>query len=260
VIKKVDHITISCSDPESLFNALTQTLGLPAAWPLSSYPGFVTGGIYAGNVNIETLRFGDPGQASSGAPASTSIYGIVFESYPLSEVMDELRQRGADPGDPQDQMREMGGQQVKVWTNVTLNALCADSYIVYLCEYTPQMQEALAQRAQSATGTLGGIGLVGLRQVIISSTQPEQARNLWRAIFAPAPMSKDGELSFESGPAILISEGGADVIEGLVLEVASLQAARDFLAQNGLLGEASADGVSIDPSKVQGLDITLVER
>src|SRR4030042_1980596 len=97
VVKKVDHITINCADPGALFNTLTQTLGLPAAWPLSSYPGFTTGGVYAGNVNIETLQFASTGQASPGGPAGTSIYGIVFESYPLSEVMGEFAQRGADP-------------------------------------------------------------------------------------------------------------------------------------------------------------------
>jgi len=206
------------------------------------------------------LQFGDPGQASGDAPAATSIYGIVFESYPLSEVTDEFQQRGADPSDPQDQMWDMNGQQVKVWTNVTLNGLCTDNYIVYLCEYTPEMQEALASRAQANTGPLGGIGLVGVKEIAITSTQPEQTQELWKTVFAPAPMSADGELSFDSGPAILISDGSMDIIEGLVLEVDSLQVAQDFLAQNGLLGEASEDQISIDSAKVQGLDIRLVEK
>ena len=206
------------------------------------------------------LQFGDPGQASGGAPAVTSIYGIVFESYPLSEVTDEFQQRGADPSDPQDQMRDMSGQQVKVWTNVTLNGLCTDNYIVYLCEYTPEMQEALASRAQANTGPLGEIGLVGVKEIAITSTQPEQTQELWKTVFAPAPMSADGKLSFDSGPAILISDGSMDIIEGLVLEVDSLQVAQDFLAQNGLLGEASEDQISIDSAKVQGLDIRLVEK
>ncbi|RJP34295.1 MAG: hypothetical protein C4536_02980 [Actinobacteria bacterium] len=260
VVKKVDHITISCTDPAALFDTLTQTLGLPVAWPLSSYPGFTTGGTYCGNVNIETLQFGGSGQASGGTPDFTFIYGIVFESYPLSEVMDEFQQRGADPGDPEDQMREENGQQVKVWTNVTLNGLCTDDYIVYLCEYTQEMEDALEQRAQANPVPLGGIGLVGVKEIVVDSTQPEQTRDLWEMVFAPATMSADGELSFDSGPAILISAGDMDVITGIVLEVEDLQAARDFLAQNGLLGEVSNDRVSIDPEKVQGLSIVLVEK
>ncbi len=130
LVKKVDHITISCADPAALFETFTKTLGLPVAWPLSEYPGFTTAGTYAGNANIETLKFGGSGQASGGMPPFTFIYGIVFESYPLDEVTSEFQARGADPGDPQDQTREENGQQVKIWTNVTLNALCTDDYIV----------------------------------------------------------------------------------------------------------------------------------
>ncbi len=259
VVKKVDHITISCADPAALFETLTRTLGLPEAWPLSSYPGFTTGGTYCGNVNVETLQFGDPGDASSGAPNFTFIYGIVFESYPIAEVMDEFRQRGAEPGDPEDQMREMNGQQVKVWTNVTLNGLCSEDYIVYLCEYTPQMEESLEQRAQANPVPLGGIGLIGVKEIAILSTQTEQTRDLWKTVFAPVTMTDDGALSFGSGPAVLITDGEMDVIAGLVLEVESLKVAEEFLALNGLLGEVGDEEISIDPDKVQGLDITLVE-
>ena len=260
VVKKVDHITISCANPAALFETFTQTLGLPPAWPLSSYPGFTTGGVYCGNANIETVRFGDAGQDPGGSSESTFIYGIVLEPYPLSEVMDDFRQRGADPGDPQDQIREIDGQQVKVWTNVTLNGLCTDNYILYLCEYTEAMQEALEKRARDNPVPLGGIGLTGVKKIIISSTQSGETRGLWEAVFAPAVMSTDGELNFGSGPSILIANGTMNVIESLILEVDSLQAAREFLAENGLPGEASDREISIDPAKVQSLDIRLVER
>ncbi|MBN2026106.1 MAG: hypothetical protein JW854_05040 [Actinobacteria bacterium] len=260
VVKKVDHIAISCTDPGALFSVFTQTLGLPEAWPLSSYPGFTTGGIYCGNANIETLQLEGSGEDSGGPPPTTAFFGIVFESYPISQVMDEFKQRGADPGDPKDQMQEFNGQQVKVWTNVTLNGLCTDYYIVYLCEYTQQAEEHLEQRAQANPVPLGGIGLLGVKEITVASTQTDQTRALWKAVFAPAPMSSDGEMTFDSGPSVLISEGDMDVITGLVLEVDNLQAAQDFLAQNGLLGEVSDGQVSIAPDAVQGLYIVLVEK
>jgi len=89
--KKVDHVAIKCSDPEALFKVFTETLGLPVAWPFSSYPGFETGGVQAGNVNIETLRYGPPDDTG------TSLYGIVLEPYPLDEAMDEFDARGRSP-------------------------------------------------------------------------------------------------------------------------------------------------------------------
>ena len=260
VVKKVDHITISCADPAALFNTFTQTLGLPAAWPLSSYPGFTTGGTYAGNVNIETLQFGDPGDGSGGSPPFTFIYGIVFESYPLDQVMDEFEQRGADPSEPTDQMREINGQQVKVWTNVTLSALCTEDYIVYLCEYTEQMEQALQERAQANPVPLGGIGLVGVKEITILSTQSDQTLGLWETVFAPVTATDDGALSFGNGPDVLITDGDMDVIAGLVLEVESLQVAEEFLALNGMLGEVGDEEISIDPAAVQGLDIRIAEK
>lgn len=259
VVKKVDHVTISCSDPEALFNTFTQTLGLPSAWPFSAYPGFSTGGVYAGNVNLETLKFDTPAGSPSQMPPETFLYGVVFESYPLDQVTSEFQQRGADPGASQDQMREMGGTPVKVWTNVTLQALSPTNYIVYLCEYTPEMQAALAGRASASAGPLGGIGLTGVREINIVAMQPDQTKELWKTVFAPAPMSAEGKQTYEAGPAIRITKGDADFIEGLVFEVASLQTARNFLTTNGILGEDAVDQISIAPAAVQGLDIRLVE-
>lgn len=260
VVKKVDHVTISCSDPQALFNTFTQTLGLPVAWPLGVYPGFTTGGVFAGNVNLETLKFDAPAGSQSEMPPFTFLYGIVFESYPLAQVTGQFQQRGANPSAPQDQIREMSGAPVKVWTNVTLQALATDDYIVYLCEYTPEMQAALASRASGATGPLGGIGLIGVKEIEIVASQSNQTRELWQKVFAPAPLSADGVLSFGAGPAVHISQGSENSVEGLVLQVASLQAARDFLAGVGLLGEVSAKEIQINPAAVQGLDIRLVEK
>ena len=253
LVKKIDHISIRCSDPQGLFKTLTVNLGLPVAWPLTSYDVFTTGGIYAGNTNIETLRF------DSAPESTTSIYGIVFESYPLSDVIDQFKQRGADPGEPVDQTRIIDDQQVKVWTNVLLNALGNDQYIVYLCEYTPEMEASLAKRAQAATGPLGGIGLVGVKEITIGTAQPDQLRAQWKDIFAPATMSADGLISFEPGLGIRISSNAEESITGLVLEVASLGTARDFLVQKDMLGDSADGQISINPNRVQGLNITLVE-
>jgi hypothetical protein len=257
VVKKVDHITVSCTDPQALFDTLTQTLGLPVAWPFSAYPGFSTGGVQMGNVNMETIKF-EGESTGQQMPPFTFVYGIVFEPYPLDQITGELQARGADPGQPRDQMREINGQPVKMWTDVTLQALCTQAYIVYLVDYTEQAKAALT--ANAVTGPLGGIGLTGVLEIDILSTQADQTRQLWETVFAPAPMSADGVQSYGSGPAVRISQGSQDFIEGLVLQVASLQTARDFLAGLGILGDSTATELTISPAAVQGLDIRLVEK
>jgi len=65
IIRQVDHILIQTSDAKYLFDFLADTLQLPVAWPLADYSGFTSGGVAAGNVNIEVLRFADQKESSS---------------------------------------------------------------------------------------------------------------------------------------------------------------------------------------------------
>lgn len=68
LVKKVDHIVVQTDDPKGLFDLMTEPLGLPAAWPVAVYTGFSTGGIHAGNVNIEHLTSANPKMPQSTAP------------------------------------------------------------------------------------------------------------------------------------------------------------------------------------------------
>jgi hypothetical protein len=53
VVKQLDHMIVRADDPEPLFKLLSETLRLPIAWPLRSYPSFTSGGIPLG---IESLK------------------------------------------------------------------------------------------------------------------------------------------------------------------------------------------------------------
>lgn len=256
VVKKVDHITISTDNAAELFATLNGTLGLPAAWPFMDYPGFQTGGIQAGNVNLETLNPGAP--PASGGQGSASVYGIVFEPYPLDQITGALKARGAEPSQPQVQQREINGKQVPFWTNVTLQALCRPDYIVYLCEYTEAAKSGMQSR--QASGPLGGLGLLSVSEIHITSKDAAALKKKWAQVFAPSSMSSGGLMPIGAGPAVRTSTGKRDAIEGLVLEVASLSKAKEFLQAKGLLGSAAAGELRIEPSKVQGLDIRVVEK
>lgn len=56
IIRQVDHILIQASEPRDLFDFFAETLQLPVAWPIADYSGFTSGGVGAGNVNIEVVR------------------------------------------------------------------------------------------------------------------------------------------------------------------------------------------------------------
>ena len=252
VVKKVDHVTIECADAQALFDVLNGQLGLPVAWPFSLYPEFATGGVQAGNVNIETLHYGPPDQGG------TAIYGIVLEPYPLDEIMDELEARGAQPSKPEVQKREIDGKTVPYWTNVTLKSLCTPDYVVYLCEYSEIAASRLA--SHKVSGPLGGMGVESVKEIDITSTDAAAQQKKWEEALAPNKMSSDGVMAIGTGPAVRISQGKADVIASLVLEVTSLSKAKAFLEEKRLLGKSTADELTLDPTKIQGLDVRVVQK
>jgi hypothetical protein len=56
-IRLIDHVMIKANDPREVFAFLTETLGLPIAWPLEERGGVMSGGVGFGNVNVEAIRF-----------------------------------------------------------------------------------------------------------------------------------------------------------------------------------------------------------
>lgn len=254
VVKKVDHVTVVTQNSQQLFDVLSGTLGLPVAWPMAQYPGFSSGGVQAGNVNIEAL--GGPSSAGSGGGFGASVYGIVLEPYALTKVTPELKARGAKPGKPTVQTAVIKGAPVPVWTNVTLSALARPNYTVYLCQYSPTYASLLS--SHKVSGPLGNIGVTSMRELVISAKDPQAVKKQWQAALAPAPMSSSGVMTIGTGPAIRFIKGSSDAIVSFVLTVKSLSKAKDYLQSKGLLGESSANELRLAPGAVQGLDIRIV--
>ena len=68
-----------------------------------------------------------------------------------------------------------------------------------------------------------------------------------------------GHWSLGTGPSIRVIPGPQDRIQKIVLQVKSLAQARTYLKNRNLLGSVSPKEISIQPSKIQGLSISLVE-
>ena len=56
IVRKVDHVFVPIAAPEAAFRWLTETLGLPVAWPFTEYGPFASGGVSLGSINLEILR------------------------------------------------------------------------------------------------------------------------------------------------------------------------------------------------------------
>ena len=63
-----------------------------------------------------------------------------------------------------------------------------------------------------------------------------------------------------AAPAVQVDQGGEDAITTLVFKVASLETAKAALSDLGLLGAATATQLTIDPAKVQGLQMVFVQE
>jgi hypothetical protein len=253
VVKQVDHVGLLSDNPDQLFRFFTDTLGLPVAWDFAAYGSFSSGGVHMKNVNVETLSMKE-------IPAPhASLFGIVWEPYPLAEIRGELKRRGTKPGEPQPFMGGSKDSPVLLWTQQFLDALCTDAYVVYLCEYSPSYLQHLRDRTANLPARLGGIGLTSVREVVLSTRDHSARMEAWDAFLAPA-IRLDGRYRIGNGPALRFVPGGEDRILSLLLEVESLDAARSFLQGKGVLGSVGADRITISPAAVQNLDIQLVQK
>jgi len=266
-IRRIDHIMIRADDPARLYAFFTEVLTLPVAWPLMSpREGVATGGAGFGNVNVEAIRF--PGQKAQASGAQ--LLGFGFEPSALAESLAELDRRAITHGDPRPLIvTGPNGSKNALWTNVTLRQFpdgeAADATMhVFLSEYAPtyvnveERRERLRRQLAESGG--GQLGVVGVKEVVVGVTDVAAARSLWQKLLGPVSSPGSNTWQVGDGPAIRLVQASSNTTQGLVVGVMSLQRARAFLREKGLLGADSQRETSIDPSKIQGLDIRVVEQ
>ena len=263
-IRQIDHIMIRADSPANLYAFFTETLRLPVAWPLATRGGVTSGGVGFGNVNVEAIQF--PGQKTSGA----QLVGFGFEPAPLAECLTELDRRGIKYGDVRPFIStDPDGSKRTLFTNVTLLQFSdsdrpVDSTMhIFLSEYSPtyvdvgQRHERL--RRELVRGGGGPLGLNAVKEIIVGATDFKVATKLWGRLLEPRRPSAPGLWQVGESPAIRVVRARENTLQGLIISVVSLRRAKAFLQEKGLLGSVSGQEVTIDPSKIYGLNIRLVE-
>ena len=127
VFKQLDHLIARVDDPAALFSLLTETLGLPVAWPLRSYPSFQSGGVALGNLYLEIIQCGRRRE-----PAGRGrLCAIAFESPAIEEATRELSRRRI-PHTPVAPYVERGrdGAKSKLWSNVVLGRALGPDFLL----------------------------------------------------------------------------------------------------------------------------------
>ena len=264
-IRQIDHIMIRTGDPRELYGFFAETLQLPIAWPLTSpRAGVMTGGVGFGNVNVEAIQF--PGQIDP----RPRLLGFAFEPSALDESLIELTRRGLTSGARRPLVATgPDGSKRTLWTNVTLRQFSdsdnpADATIhIFLGEYSPTYvnvdERRTRLRAQLIAGGGGPLGLLDVKEVIIGAADLEMSRRLWQRLLDPTPPAAANTWQIGSGPAVRLVRASENRVQALLLRVASLERAKAFLREKQLLGMEAAGQVAIDPMKIGGLDLRLVE-
>src|SRR5262245_13663905 len=127
IVRRVDHIVIKTDDPYALFSLFANTLQFPVVWGVREYDFFVTCGVFAGNVYLEAVRFGQTQNMSSIKQAKATLWGIAFEPYSLHDSLDELAKRDIPHSPPFYSIGvRIDGEKGLAWTNVTLGKLLDD--------------------------------------------------------------------------------------------------------------------------------------
>ena len=135
---------------------------------------------------------------------------------------------------------------------------------VFLSEYSPtyvnveERRERLRKQLAESRG--GPLGVEAVKEVIVGVTNLEAARSLWQKLLDPTPLSSFGTWQVGDGPVIRLVQAKDNTTQGLVIRVTSLQRAKTFLREKGLLGADSEEEATIDPSKIYGLNIRVVGK
>ena len=304
IVKQIDHIAIRVDDPHYLFALLSDTFQLPVVWPIASYDWILSGGVFAGNVNLEMVRYGSAQDSSASEVSTARLFGIAFEPYPLSESLRELARRNIPHGPPLPVFGlRFDGFRGKLWTtsilggfleessnpvylgrtfggsspvNVTLgkwmsaitNQRWAEPLIIkafaermiYLTEYTHDVVQTRAQKLAELKARQGGpLGVEAVQEIIVGVQNFEEKNARWQSLFAPVPPTNAGVLELGNGPDLRLEPGPEDVIQALVLKVASIEKAKAFLSEKGWMGTVAERHITIAPTKIQGLDIRLMQ-
>jgi hypothetical protein len=248
-IRQVDHIVIDSNTPEVLFHLFSEQLELPLGFPYKSYGTFSSGGVGFGNVILEFIHAQGlhPGLA-----------GVAFEPATIEEASSTLDARGVkhDPAKPVYQPDPSGGKRLG-WTTMELG-LAADGF--FLCKYNLSVEPRRARiRAELDAHSGGPLGVDSVSEVVVGVRDLAAAQNQFRSLLGPPREGETSSWALGAGPAIRLVTDKEDHLKEVRVKVHSLQKARAYLREQGLLGADSGNELTFNSARVGETNIVLLQ-
>jgi hypothetical protein len=258
IVRQVDHILIVSSEAKELFSLLSGTFQLPVAWPMSDYGGFASGGIAVGNVNLEIIKDSEPAAGVEKSRWS----GFALEPEPLRISLAEMDAQGIRHGAPTPfRSMQPDGSFTTRWTTVALPDVSSDDVEIFLCQFGDDLPaRRLRTLEQLRSGDGGPLSVHSIKEIVYGASDVKRMQLHWQKLLHPRQESSPGVWQVGAGPALRLIQADKDGIQGLVVNVKSIEKARRFLKEHGLLGAERPGALMVAGSQFEGLNVTLVEQ
>lgn len=265
VFRGVDHVMARVADAEPLMRFFSEELGLPVSWPLQRAEFATYGWIALGNANLEFWAAADNGDLLENCKPPV-FHGFVLDPERLAQSVSILTSRGVECKPPRSyKTTDSGGVEATNFTNAVILDASSPSCCVFFCEWdangtifpwpeklTSSQRQAREARALADAGG-GVLGAIGLGEIRMTTPDISGAMSAWRAITGSA----SGPICLGRGVRLELIDGPEHKIESIAIEVRSLDDARTFLSERGLLGEDGAREIALSRAVCENLHIRL---
>jgi len=263
IVRQEDRILIESGDPKTLFDFFSIDLMLPEAWPLTENRGHTSGGLGAGNVNLEFYRTETAKDGATGGKTRARYAALALEPYPLRDALREMTVERIPFSPPQPYVAPLpNGTQGVHWTMVPLPSFSKPAMSVFLYEYSPAFLRVDVRRKQLGnrlTLNKGGpLGIQSVFEIVMAATNDEREKAAWTRLLGEPASS--GRWKIGAGPALRSVRGPEDKIREIVFTVKSLESAVEFLEKKQWLGAVAANDALLNPAKIQSLRIRLTNE
>jgi hypothetical protein len=257
LVKQVDHIMLDSENPRELFDFFAQELKLPVVWPYQEYGNAASGGVFAGNVNLEPILFRRKHETLT---TSSKIIGLAFEaSRPTEEILEELGRRKIFYFPPETMRLGSEDSKMKIATNTVLQKLLPGSF-VFICEYhiyqafnTDLARMRKKWKNDLAKNDGGPLGIVSVSEIKIKTKNKAEALKNWQNLLRPNACFRGECLDLGEGPSLCFLDSDQDCLYSLKIKVKSLEQACRFLSGKGFMEAKDKQTVTTKPDKSFGI-------
>lgn len=240
IIQNVDHIMLISENAEEVKNFMDDVLKLPESWPYTYMNGFSTGGVFAGNVRLEAAD-------NLTYLGGNTISGFAFEpDCSGNEVIEEMNKRGIE-----NSILETHEN----YRTIDVTDILPNSWI-FFCEFFTNKEKRQAKwdkdKALFDQQQGGPLGIEYVSEITIF-VKDDANINIWEKLLSPVKKEKGNLFKLKKGLSIRLTISEADYISSIRFKVKSIDAARDYLKNENILGKDESGVVGTDPDITHGI-------